>query len=63
MLYAASIADPDEDPGKYAAALNSVYPCQTCSPEVYARWERGCTRSAHMSVGGCPECRPKPGRR
>lgn len=58
-LYAAGIADPDEDPAMYAAALNSVYPCSSCNGDVYAKWERGCTRPEHLSIGGCEECRPR----
>lgn len=62
-LYAVGIADPDEDPGRYAAALNTVYPCSTCKPEQYRLWSEGHATPQHLASGGCPECRPPKGPR
>jgi hypothetical protein len=59
-LYAVSIADPDEDPGKHAAALNSVYPCSTCNAEVARLWGAGHMHPDHVTAGGCEECKPRP---
>lgn len=62
-LYAAGVADPERDPDTYKAALNTVYPCAECRPEAYRLWSEGHTDPAHLSKGGCPECRPPRGGR
>lgn len=59
-LYAAGLADPAREPARYQAALNSVYPCSTCRPEVYALWEAEHMRPEHLAGGGCSECKPTP---
>ncbi len=59
-LYAVGLADPETEPRKYAAALNTVYPCSTCNAEVARLWQEGHMRPEHLSAGGCTECRPKP---
>lgn len=62
-LYAVGVADPETDPARYAAAMNTVYPCADCSPEAYRLWSEGHTTPDHLTRGGCPECRPPKGRR
>lgn len=32
---------------RYAAAMNSVYPCPTCAPSQFARFRNGCFRPNH----------------
>lgn len=59
-VYAASIANPETNWSGYAAALNSVYPCQSCNPEVHRLWSEGHFHPDHASSGGCPECRSRP---
>jgi hypothetical protein len=56
--YARSIANPQKDPARYAAALNSVYPCATCRPETFQLWAEGHKHPDHVRTGGCPDCRP-----
>jgi hypothetical protein len=38
-VYAIGVADPEAEPLKYQAALNSVYPCSTCRPEAARLWK------------------------
>lgn len=55
-LYAQSVSD---DPLVQAAALRSVYPCETCQPEVHRLWSEGHMTPGHLASGGCDVCRPE----